>query len=151
MPPGKEVLAGSRFVLQLEGIDIAIRSVDGLKMETQQTEMIVGNSGPGKRLDLPLPTVPTGGKLTIKTLVQEGEKKLYDWYDKCCPDQGASQVMSNLKDIGLVATLADDSISMTITLRDCYPCNYTIGTVDASANEFLTEVVEVVYLRMEID
>jgi phage tail-like protein len=150
MAPSKEFLAGSRFFLQIDGIEIAVKSVDGAKMENQQTEMIVGNSGPGKRVDLPMPTVPSGGKLTITTFVAQGEKKLYDWYEKCCPDQGASQVMSNLKDIGLIASLANDSKSMEIKLVECYPCNYTIGTVDASANEFLTEVVEVVYHRMDV-
>ncbi|QDL12791.1 hypothetical protein DP113_34275 (plasmid) [Brasilonema octagenarum UFV-E1] len=149
MPPSTEFLAGSRFFLQIDGIDIAIKSVDGLKQETQQTEMIVGNSGPGKRVDLPLPAVPSSGKLSITCFVANGEKKLYDWYEKCCPDQGASKVMSNLKNIGVVSYKADNSKSKEINLKDCYPCSYTIGKVDASANEYLTEVVEVVYLSME--
>jgi phage tail-like protein len=145
MAPSKEYLTANRFVLEIDGMEVTIKSVDGVKSITQTTDMIVGNTGPGKRVDQSIPTVPEKGTLSITVYVEHQNKKFHEWLKKCSSDQGANQIMSNIKTASLISYLTNNSIGAKWELKQCYPSNQSFAGFDASGTGFMTQQIELTY------
>lgn len=145
MATTKEYITANRFVLQIDSMEVTIKSVDGVKSVTQTTEMIIGNKGPGKRVDLSIPTVPEKGTLSITIYMEDKNKKFHEWVKKCNSDQGANKVWSNIKSASLVSYLTTNSIGAKWDLAQCYPTNQTFSGFDATGSGFMTQQIELTY------
>ncbi|NMF65527.1 hypothetical protein DP113_34290 (plasmid) [Brasilonema octagenarum UFV-E1] len=146
MPSNTEYLTANRFVLEIDGMQVTIKSVDGVKSVTQTTDnTIIGNMGPGKRVDQSIPSVPEKGTLSITIYVEDKNKKFDEWLQKCSSNAGANKVMSNIKSGSLVSYISDTSIGAKWELKQCYPTSQTFTGFDASGTGFMTQQIELTY------
>jgi phage tail-like protein len=134
---------GYNFMVELDGITRAgFKDCSGL--ESSQ-EAGTYREGTDKNLGMrKYPGLVTYGNITLSRGVTT-DRKLWDWRYKAA--QGAVE----RHDISI--TLMDDvgNPGVTWNLFDAWPTKWTGPTLDATADEFAIETLEIAFERLEVD
>lgn len=135
--------AGYNFMVELDGITRAgFKTCSGLDSSQNPGTYREGTDktlGPRK-----VPGLVTYANVTLGRGVTS-DRKLWDWREK------AAKGTLERHDISI--TLLDDvgNPGITWNLFECWPSKWTGPTLDATADEFAIETLEIAFERMEVD
>ena len=144
MAQAPEYAVSARFFFEAGSIREPIKEVSNLGVEATPTEQ---NMGSGQNAQWTYQAKPTPPKPMNPTIVMPGskDKKIYEWYKKCNPNQGSkSDWKSELKDASLTVYDQEGTPIMRWQIKQCYPCKYSVSSLNASATEIVTETIELV-------
>lgn len=144
MAPSVEYAVSARFFFEAGAIREPVKEFSNLGIESTPTEHNMGSGQNAQWMYQPKPTPP---KPSNPTIVMPGskDKKIYQWYIDCNPNTGGQgKWNSNLKDASITVYDQAGSPIMRWQLKQCYPCKYTVSSLNASGTELVTETIELV-------
>lgn len=145
MTQAKEFLTSFNFYLEIEGVveKLPIKSFSTAQVETEVPSQIMGTANKGKNVVLQAtPTVVNNNpiELTVTTMIMDGDKKFFDWFEKCiAPKGGERKVIDERKDGSVFALKQDGNPALQCDFTGAFPKSYQLGEFDASSGEMATE------------
>lgn len=130
----------SKFTLEIDGVLVGgVHQVDGLEHEHEVVEYMDGDDmvthfRPGRQKP---------GRITI-TKDWSSTREFFDWR------QSVINGKVDRKSISVIFHADDGTESMRVNLFDCYPTKWKGPALNARNSAHATEMIEVVFERMEL-
>jgi phage tail-like protein len=143
-----EFLTSSKFYFEADGItEKMISEISGLSSDSPVSGggEPLGSGKNGVKIRQATPGTEKFENLTVK-IIATNEKDLYEWYQKCCKnDGGKSSWTGNRKASSVTAYDQAGSMQARWEIVNSYPCKYVGPTLSATSGDMANETVELVH------
>jgi len=130
------------FQVKWDDAELIFQEVTGLASETQVIEYRGGSSKVYSTVKMP--GIKKFGNITLKKGIFKGDKALWEKYKLI--------EMNTIKRSTILISLLDEknSVAMSWTLLNAFPCKMTVSDMKADANEIAVETMELAHEGLTI-